>query len=107
MGGPQLSILGGEHTCPGLGWQLSSLSLSGAVARAVPRPARQHQVSVQLCRGAGAGGQEDLVCDVRGGTIPWSPSAGVGAACACLPFKSQVLKYPQQLGTVPGRIWGL
>lgn len=56
----------------------------------------------------GQEGREDLVYGVGGeATNLCSPSAGVGAACAHLLFKSRVLKYPRQPGTVPGRILGL
>lgn len=80
---------------------------SGAVAGAVPRPARQRRAFAQLCRSAG-GGREDLVRGVGGeATSLHSPSVDVSAACARLPFKSQVLKYPRQPGAVPGGISGL
>lgn len=109
MGGPQPSTLGGAHPpraqlavaifvpfwgC-GQSCATSSLAESG-VCTSVPR-----------CWG-GQGGREDPVGGVRGeATSLRSPSAGVGAACTRLPFKSWVLKYPWQPGTVPGGILGL
>lgn len=70
-----------ERSRPGLGWQLSSLSPCGAVARAVPRPA---QAFAQLCRGAGGG---------TGQGVSREPAQSF---CARLPFKSRVLKYARR-----------
>lgn len=105
MGGPQPGTPGGSaptqdstgscHLCPLLGlW---------------PGPCHVQPGSVGCLHScAEQGGREDLVHGVRGeATSLRRPSAGVSAACARLPFKSRVLKYPRGPGAVPGGTLGL
>lgn len=67
QGGTSARHPGEERSRPGLGWQLSSLSPSGAVARAVPRPA---QAFAQLCRGARGGRDRGCQGSLRSPSAP-------------------------------------